>query len=88
MGGIKIRVIGRTVIAIVTAPSTMKEMVRTSDSKPGRRSSLLPTSAENLSKILPCKENILYSLVNRSKIAESMLSHIIISCLPLVDQRN
>jgi len=60
MGGIKIRAIGRTVIAIVTAPSTMKEMVRTSDSKPGRRSSLLPTSAENLSKILPCKENILY----------------------------
>jgi hypothetical protein len=55
MGGTKTRVIGRIAIAIVTAPSTMKERVRTSERVPARTSSLLPTSAENLSKILPCE---------------------------------
>mmetsp|Transcript_7010 Transcript_7010/g.15438 ORF Transcript_7010/g.15438 Transcript_7010/m.15438 type:complete len:120 (+) Transcript_7010:1208-1567(+) len=52
-GGMKTRVTGITDTADMSAPRTKNSMTRKSNNVVGRRSSLLPTSAENLFRILP-----------------------------------
>lgn len=55
IGGIATRIIGRTEQADATLPSTMKKIVKTSNEVVGSKSSAIPTSAENLFRILPCE---------------------------------